>query len=98
MASNKITASWLFGTFRNPSRKSPAALEVEAKPSIKWHVRFNFYITWCGLYLERVQIRDWKAGPPDGPICVMCDRYFARSCGLGAAKTSLLVSQESGSR
>jgi hypothetical protein len=88
MASDKITASWLFGTFRN------SGFDAKAKKSVKWHVRFNYYITWCGLRLERVDIRDWRSGPPDGPICVICDRYFAREIGLGAARTSLLVSQE----
>jgi hypothetical protein len=90
MASDKITASWLFGTFRNLDDY------VKPKKSVKWHVRFNYYNTWCGLRLERVEIRDWRSGPPDGPICVPCDRYFARSSGLGAARTSLLVSQERG--
>jgi len=89
MASDKIAAAWLFGTFLYS-----AGFDAKPKTSSKWHVRFNQYITWCGLRLERVEIRDWRSGPPDGPICVLCDRYFARSSGLGAARTSLLVSQE----
>lgn len=88
--SDKHDVSWVFGKFLTYPERYPDS----PKPSQKWHIAYNRYMTYCNKEKAGVEIRAWTAGPPDGEICAICARYFERASGLEAKRASILAAAD----
>jgi len=84
----KPTLAWLFGTFKK------GTFDDVSKDSTVWHVKYNHYRTWCGLSIDKVKTRKWVEGPPSGPVCTPCGRYFASYTGMTPERASRVVADD----